>query len=184
MGMIEAALLAQALTQGRLAKALHAGMLAERGELANARECARGLAAARSRWLSDHDAERSFPCGVVQPEGLIDATVRDRRVELAVIAAVLPSTVVFLVEPPPSYPGDEPIDAGGIDRRSGATVEVVGLDERPMPRPAAEPIDPEPEVAVMIHWPAADETRAEQRLLFRSSWDAWMAADRLRDALA
>jgi hypothetical protein len=49
MGMIEAALLAQALTQGRLAKALHAGMLAERGELANARERARGLAAARSR---------------------------------------------------------------------------------------------------------------------------------------
>jgi hypothetical protein len=93
MGMIEAALLAQALTKGRLEKALHAGMLAERGELANARERARGLAAARSRWLSDHDAERSFPWGVVEPEGLIDATVRDRRAELAVIAAVLPSTV-------------------------------------------------------------------------------------------
>jgi hypothetical protein len=183
MGMIEAALLAQALTQGRLAKALHAGILAERGELANARERARGLAAARSRWLSDHDAERSFPCGVVKPEGLIDAMVRDHRVELAVIAAVLPSTVAFLVEPPPSYPGDEPIEAGGIDRRSGATVEVLGLDERPVPRPAAEPIDPEPEVVIVIHW-AADETQAQQRLLFRSSWEAWMAADRLRDALA
>jgi hypothetical protein len=38
-------------------------------------------------------------------------------------------------------------------------------------------------VVIVIHW-AADETQAQQRLLFRSSWEAWMAADRLRDALA
>jgi hypothetical protein len=39
-------------------------------------------------------------------------------------------------------------------------------------------------VVVVIRWPAADGAQAEQRLLFRSSWEAWIAADRLRDALA
>jgi hypothetical protein len=183
MGMIEAALLAQALTQGRLQKALHTGLLAERGDLANARERAHMVASARSKWLSDHDAERSFPCGVVRPDGLIDASVRERRPELAVIAAVLPTSVAFLVEPPPTYPGDEPIEAGAIERRGAAVVEVLGLDGRPVPRPAAEPFDAEPDVIVSIAWTAGGEA-TEQRLVFRSCWEAWIAADRLCDALA
>jgi hypothetical protein len=184
MGMIEAALLAQALTQGRLQKALTAGQLEERGQLAASRERARGLAAARSRWLSDHDAERSFPCGVVRPDGLIDQSVRDRRPELAVIAAVLPSAVAFLVEPPPSYPGDEPLEAGAIERLAGADLSVVGLDDRPVIRPAMEPLDPEPDAIVVIRWRSADGELGEQRLLFRSSWEAWLASDKLCAALA
>jgi hypothetical protein len=182
MGMIEAALLAQALTQGRLQKALLAGMVAERGELANARIRARAVAAARSKWLFDHEAERSFPCGVVRPDGLIDASVRERRPELAVIAAVLPATLAFLVEPPPTYPGDEPIEAGSIERSAIGAIEVVGTDGRPVPRPQAEPVDPEPEVVVSIGWTDAAGSAAAQRLLFRSSWEAWTAADRLRQA--
>ncbi len=184
MGMIEAALLAQALTQGRLQKALTGAQLEERGQLAESRERARGLAAARSKWLSDHDAERSFPCGVVRPDGLIHDSVRDRRPELAVIAAILPTTVAFIVEPPPSYPGDEPIEAGSIERSAIGAVEVVDLDGRAVPRPATEPIDPEPEVVVSIAWTDASGDRAEQRLLFRSSREAWIAADRLRAAVA
>ena len=184
MGMIEAALLAQALTQGRLQKALTAGQLEERGQLAASRERSRGLAAARSKWLSDHDAERSFPCGVVRPDGVIDPSVRDRRPELAVIAAILPTVVAFIVEPPPSYPGDEPIEAGSIERTVIGAVEVVDLDGRAVPRPATEPIDPEPEVVVAIGWTDASGEPAEQRLLFRSSWEAWIAADRLRAAVA
>ena len=183
MGMIEAALLAQALTQGRLHKALSAGLVEERGQLAEARERARGVAAARSKWLSDHDAERSFPCGVVRPDGVIDPSVRDRRPELAVIAAVLPVTVAFLVEPPPTYPGEEPIEAGSIDRSALRSVEVVDLEGGAVLRPASEPIDPEPEVVVVIGWTDAAGDLAEQRLLFRSSWEAWTAADRLRQAI-
>lgn len=182
--MIEAALLAQALSQGRLHKALSAGLVEERGQLAEARERARGVAAARSKWLSDRDAERSFPCGVVRPDGLIDASVRERRPELAVIAAVLPATVAFLVEPPPTYPGEEPIEAGQIDRSAIRTVEVFDLEGRAVPKPATEPIDPEPEVVVAIGWTDAAGEQAEQRLLFRSSWEAWTAAERLRQAIA
>ena len=183
MGMIEAALLAQALAQGRLHKALNAGLVAERGQLADARERARGLAAERSKWLSDHDAERSFPCGVVRPDGLIDSSVRDGRRELAVIAAILPTTIAFLVEPPATYPGDEPIEAGSIERSAIHTVEVVRPDGQSVPRPASEPIDPEPEVVLSVAWTDAAGEPAEQRLLFRSSWEAWVAADRLGQAI-
>jgi hypothetical protein len=184
MGMIEAALLAQALTLGRLQKALAAGMIAERGELADARTQARAIAAARSKWLADHEAERSFPSGVVCPDGLIDASVRERRPELAVIAAVLPTTLTFLVEPPPTYPGDDPIEAGSVERSAIGAIEVVGLDGQTISRPASEPIDPEPEVVVSIGWTDAAGSTEAQRLLFRSSWEAWTAADRLRRAVA
>jgi hypothetical protein len=183
MGIIEAALLAQALAQGRLSKALGAGFVAERGELADARERARGVSAARSRWLSDHHAERSFPCGIVRPDGLIDPSVRERRRELSVIAAVLPATVAFLVDPPESYPGDEPIEAGAVERAAIRSIDVAGVEGGSVPRPASEPIDPEPEVVVIVHWVDAAGENAEQRLLFRSSWDAWLAADKLRQAM-
>jgi hypothetical protein len=184
MGIIEAALLAQALAQGRLGRALSAGLIAERGELATARERARGVASARSKWLSDHDAERSFPCGVVRPDGLIDPTVRERRPELSVIAAVLPTTIAFLVDPPPSYPGDEPIEAGAVDRTAIRSVEVMTMDGAPALRPASEPIDREPEVVLVVSWTDAAGEGAEQRLLFRSSWEAWIGADKLREAIA
>jgi hypothetical protein len=183
MGVIEAALLAQALAQGRLTKAISAGFVTERGELADAREHARSVSTARSKWLAEHAAERSFPCGVVRPDGLIDPTVRERRAELAVIAAVLPRTIAFLVDPPAAYPGDEPIEAGSIERSAIRSIDVVSLDGQPVPRPASEPIDPEPEVVVVIGWVDAAGDTAQQRLLFRSSWEAWAAAERLRHAI-
>ena len=184
MGVIEAALLAQALAPGRLPKALGAGLLAERGELADARERSRSLAVARSKWLFDHGAERSFPCGVVRPDGLIDPSVRERRPELPVIAAVLPAVIAFLVEPPPSYPGDEPIEAGTIERPAIRSVDVVDHEGRSVQRPVTEPIDPEPGCELVIGWTDAAGERAEQCLSFASSWEAWAAADRLRHAIA
>jgi hypothetical protein len=184
MGIIETALIAQALAQGRLSKAIGAGLVAERGELADARERARGVAAARSKWLSDHGAARSFPCGVVRPDGLIDPSVRERRPELSVIAAVLPATIAFLVDPPPSYPGDEPIEAGTIERAAIRSVDVVDLDGDPVLRPVDEPIDPEPEVVLTVSWVDASGGSREQRLSFRSAWDAWAAVDKLRQAIA
>ncbi len=153
MGIIETALIAQAFAQGRLSKAIGAGLVAERGELADARERARGVAAARSKWLSDHGAARSFPCGVVRPDGLIDPTVRERRPELSVIAAI-------------------------------RSVDLVDLDGDAVLRPVHEPIDPEPEVVLTVSWVDASGGSREQRLSFRSAWDAWAAADKLRQAIA
>jgi hypothetical protein len=102
----------------------------------------------------------------------------------SVIAAVLPTTIAFLVDPPPSYPGEEPIEAGAVDRSAIRSVEVLTLEGEPALRPASEPIDREPEVLLVVTWTDAAGEPAEQRLLFRSSWEAWIAADKLREAMA
>ena len=60
---------------------------------------------------------------------------------------------------------------------------MLDLDGRELPHPASEPIDPEPDVAVAIRWLDAAGTPAEQRLLFGSSWEAWRAADKVREAM-
>jgi len=59
---------------------------------------------------------------------------------------------------------------------------VLHLDGRAVPRPAAEPMDPEAEVLLVIRWRDRTGAPASQRLLFGSSWEAWRAVDRLRAA--
>jgi hypothetical protein len=138
------------------------------------------IAAARSRWLHRHDAEASFPCGVTRPmvpEAADGTTLRERRTEVLVIAAVLPDRVVFLVDPPESLPSWDPIEAGSIARNALREVDVVGADGAHVAEPLAESFDPEPEVELVIRW---DGDPGEQRLTFRSAWLAWKAAGRLR----
>jgi hypothetical protein len=137
----------------------------------------------RTRWLDEHHAERSFPCGVVRWEA-----PRDEGgviLEVFVTAVVTDTSVVFLVERPDgSGSGGIPVEVGSIDRGAITEVEVLHVDGRAVPRPAEEPMDPEPEVVLVIRWRDATGASAVQRLLFGSSWEAWRATDRLRAAMA
>jgi len=135
---------------------------------------------ARTRWLDEHHAQRSFPCGFVRWEAPRD----DRAVllEVFVTAVVTDTSVVFLVERPDGS-GGIPVEVGSIDRGAIVEVEVVHVDGRAVPRPAEEPMDPEPEVVLVIQWRAAGADVAVQRLLFGSAWEAWRATDRLRAAM-
>ena len=153
----------------------------ERAALADERQRTHDLAVAKARWLHEHGAEGSFPCGVtrpVLPTAEDGTTLRHRRTEVHVIAAVLPESVVFLVEPPPSLPSADPIEAGYIGRDAILSVDVVDADGRSVPEPASESFDREPEVELVIRW---DGDPGEQRLTFRSSWLAWQAARKLRE---
>jgi hypothetical protein len=138
------------------------------------------IGAARTRWLDEHGAERSFACGVVRWEAPTDeGTV---IVEVFVTAVVTDTAVVFLVDRPDGS-GGVPIEVGSIDRRALTEAEVLHPDGRAVPRPADEPMDPEPEVLLVIRWGDAAGAMASQRLLFGSSWEAWKAVDRLRAAM-
>jgi len=137
------------------------------------------VGAARTRWLAEHNAERSFSCGVVRWETSTD--IGAVIVEVFVTAVVTDIAVVFLVDRPDGT-GGVPVEVGSIDRDAITDVEVFYLDGHAVPRPAAEPLDPEPEVLLVISWRDATGASAAQRLLFGSSWEAWRAVDRLRAA--
>jgi hypothetical protein len=137
------------------------------------------VGAARTRWLSEHHAERTFSCGVVRWETSTD--IGAVIVEVFVTAVVTDIAVVFLVDRPDGI-GGVPVEVGSIDRGSITDVEVLHLDGRAVPRPAAEPLDPEPEVLLVISWRDDGGAPGTQRLPFGSSWEAWRAVDRLRAA--
>ena len=138
------------------------------------------VARARARWLAERHVERSFPCGFVRWE----ASTKEGRVvlEVFVTAVVADASVVFLVDRLDGSEG-EPVEVGAVDRSAISEVTVLDLDGRELPHPVSEPIDPEPDVAVAIRWLDAAGTPAEQRLRFGSSWEAWRAADKLREAM-
>jgi hypothetical protein len=138
------------------------------------------VGAARTRWLDEHHAERSFSCGVVRWEAPTDGgTV---IVEVFVTAVVTDTSVAFLVDRPDGT-GGVPVEVGSVDRGAITEVEVLHLDGRAVPRPASEPMDPEPEVVLVIRWRDDARAPASQQLLFGSSWEAWRATDRLRAAM-
>jgi hypothetical protein len=181
--VIEAALLAQLVVQGRTRRAVGSVHAAEREALADQRTRAHELGAARARWLHRNGAEGSFPCGVtrpVLPEASDGSTLRERRTEVQVIAAVLPDRVTFLVEPPESLPSWDPIEAGSIPRSAFREVDVEDAAGTHVPEPLAESFDPEPEVELVLRF---DGDPGEQRLTFRSAWLAWKAARRFRELM-
>ena len=182
--MIEAALLAQLVVQGRTRRAVGSVHAAEREALAEHRTRAHELGAARARWLHRNGAEGSFPCGVtrpVLPQASDGSKLRERRTEVQVIAAVLPDRVTFLVEPPESLPSWDPIEAGSIPRSTLRDVDVVDARSEHVVEPFVESFDPEPEVELVIRW---EGDPGEQRLTFRSAWLAWKAARRFRELMA
>ena len=134
---------------------------------------------ARTRWLDEHHAQSSLPCGVVRWE--VSADDGAVTVDVFVTAVITDTAVAFLVDRPDGS-GGVPIEVGSIDRAALAEVTVLDIDGREVLHPAAEPIDPEPGVALAIRW--RDEGGPnEQRLLFGSAWEAWRAADALRAAM-
>ena len=179
---VHAALLGRFVADARLRQAVGSIHRAEREALAEQRSRAHELGAARARWLHRNGAEGSFPCGVTRPllpEAADGTTLRERRTEVQVIAAVLPDRVTFLVEPPESLPSWDPIEAGSIPRTALREVDVADARGVHVPEPLAESFDPEPEVELVIRW----DGDHEQRLTFRSAWLAWTAGRRFRQLI-
>jgi len=92
---------------------------------------------ARSRWLEQNAAEYSFPCGVVpQPEAAPDEPVLNvlptmRRAVASVIAAALPSDLVFLLE----QESEDIVELGRLPRRAIVDTDVVDADGSHIPEP-------------------------------------------------
>ena len=189
---------------------------------------------ARSRWLEEQRAERSFPCGIVpdpgselaggpvppRPDtaatGVVDAPGPGRADPLpsepgwgmpesgvhapenaperpdaedesevdeirpmSVIAAVLPEDLVFIREF--GADGDEVDEVGRLPRRAIREVDVVDETGIHVPEPIEESFEPPKLAWTVLSW--SDEgTPDEDRFAFRSSWTAWQAARRLREA--
>lgn len=177
--LIEAALLATVLAH-RQTSAVARSLRQERAEHFDRRDREHAVRSARSRWLHAHGATSSFPCGVVRPvpprpdvpgpPSLLDG-------EVPVLAAVLPDAFAFLVDPPADFIADDPIEAGSLPRRALREVAVV-RDGAEVARPAAESIEDEPDVALVLRWEGE-----EQWLWFRSAWLAWRTADRFTEAV-
>jgi len=176
--MIEAALLAHFLVRERGRQAVAASLAVERKRFNDERDRDHAVRAARTEWLEEHDAERSFPCGVIRAEVAAPHLAR----EMPVIVAVLPDVLTFLVEPPERSDEVEPIEAGSIPRPAIGEIDVEDAEGATVPEPASESLDPEPDRYLVVRWPGDDGSTKEERLVFRSSWLAWEAARRLRAA--
>jgi hypothetical protein len=192
----------------------------------------------RTRWLEEHRAERTFPCGVV-PEPLRDglepdpapgsagapgtaatphepeprrpllpsdpgwaapdppvvtpsapptpaaepAQEEEERVlsplrAMQVIAAVLPTDLVFIRE---RGVREDIEEVGRLPRSSIREVDVIDPGGVHVPEPVRETIEPSQPVFAVLRW-SNGGTPDEDRFLFRSRWQAWQAAHRLRDA--
>jgi hypothetical protein len=183
MSLLTVALLAYALNEARGDRAVHGVHAAERADVYARMDRRQALGASRSRWLHDHAAEASFPCGVVRPsqEGADDETLaalRGMDLELPVTAAVLGEEVAFLAEPPEASGVAQMIEVGRIGRDALREVEVVDATGARVPEPHREGFESQP-VWLVLRWGDGDAAD-EERFLFRSAWLAWAAARRLR----
>jgi hypothetical protein len=178
IGMIEAALFGAVLVHERGRQAVAASLGQERRMFYDQRDRVHAMRTERSRWFEDHGSQGSFPCGVIRPippRPDVDAppSIILAR-EVPVVAAILPDGFTFLVDPPDGYPSTAPIEAGSVSRSELGSVAVVDDGGAPVARPDAESFEDEPDVHLVLRF-GAD---GEQRLIFRSAWLAWEAADR------
>jgi hypothetical protein len=142
------------------------------------REDEERLKLARTRWLEDNKAERSFPCGnVPKPVGadLMNVPASDLAI-IQVTAAVLPHDLVFLTD------GDDDVeDVGRIPRPAIGGVDVVDAEGRHVPEPLQETFEA-PDLSLMVLRWSNEGVDEEERFAFRSVWLAWKAARKLLDA--
>src|SRR5262245_28357032 len=95
---------------------------------------------ARTRWLEDNHAESSFPCGVVPrpkpgpQEPVLNVLPIIEQTISAIIAVILPSDLVFLLEDD----APEITELGRIPRTAVRSVDVVDIDEQHVPEPMEE----------------------------------------------
>ena len=186
MGLVTTALLLAALNEARTDRATRSIHAAERDELYERLDRRAALGASRSRWLHEHGAQGSFPCGVVRPaeEGDDDpalAALRGMDLELPVTAAFVGEEVAFLAEPPATSGVTEVIEVGRIPRPSLQPPDVVDAAGAHVPEPLREDFEPDLDVWLVLRW-GSGSGADEERFLFRSAWLAWEAARRLRGA--
>jgi hypothetical protein len=140
---------------------------------------------ARSRWLEENGAAYAFPCGVVPepepPPGAprLNVVPLLRRAPVSVIAAVLPSELVFIVE----QDSEAVVELGRLPRGAIRDVDVVDANGTHLPEPVHETFEPETLSLVVLTWTNAGVEEEEERFAFRSAWLAWRAARRLREAI-
>jgi hypothetical protein len=138
---------------------------------------------ARSRWLERNGAEYSFPCGVVplpepganEPE--LNVLPMMRRAVASVIAAVLPSDVVFLLE----QESEDVVELGRLPRTAIRDADVVDPAGVHIPEPIHETFESDRPALAILRWSNAG-VDDEERFAFRSAWLAWKAARKLTGA--
>ena len=136
----------------------------------------------RSRWLEEHHAERSFPCGLV-PDPREAETGQPRLnvlpadiAPMEITAAILPHDVAFIRDG-----GDDVVEVGRIPRTAIGDVDVIDRAGVHLPEPFQETIE-EPQLSLLVlRWnnEGADD---EDRFAFRSPWLAWRAGRKLLEA--
>jgi hypothetical protein len=126
-----------------------------------------------SRWMEEHQAETSFPAGLVAV---------DRRSETVqpVLVAVIPDVFVF-VDEDGDDDHDEMVELGRFRRDAVEGIDVIDEHGAHVAEPWGESIDePERLCRLVVAW--VDEQGAAQtdEFLFRSAFAAWDAARRFR----
>jgi hypothetical protein len=138
---------------------------------------------ARSRWLERNGAQYSFPCGIVpRPEPAPNEPVLNvlpmmRRAVASVIAAVLPSDVVFLLE----QESEDIVEVGRLPRNAIRDADVVDPAGVHIPEPIHETFELDRPALAVLRWSNAGVDH-EERFAFRSAWLAWKAARKLGGA--
>jgi hypothetical protein len=185
VGLLTTSLLARAIWQGRRKQVTGSMHAAERSELYGRHDRRHEIGASRGRWLHEHAALASFPCGVIRPTADPDEAEADdpplpvgTDLELTITAALLNDEVAFLADPPEETDLREVIPVGRVRRSAIRAIDVVDAAGAPVPAPAAEGFEPDEDVWLVLRWGDGDDAN-DERFLFRSAWLAWGAARRL-----
>ena len=135
---------------------------------------------ARTRWLEENHAESSFPCGVVPrpkpgpQEPVLNVLPIIKQTISAIIAVILPSDLVFLLEGDSS----EITELGRIPRVAVRSVDVVDVEDQHVPEPIEETFESDRPALALLRWSEAGKDD-EERFAFRSAWLAWKCARKL-----
>jgi hypothetical protein len=170
MALFEAALVLQLLNHARGRRAVRSSLAAEWSEMSERHRQGDERKLARTKWLHANGAEGSFPCGVVEVGGTA----------IPAIVAVVPDGLAFLAE----TPVDEAVDVLEVGRIAAASitdVDVVDAAGNHVPEPIRESFEPDVDLSLVLRW-SRDGIPEEDRFAFRSTWSAWQAARRLRNA--
>jgi hypothetical protein len=138
---------------------------------------------ARTRWLEANQAESAFPCGVVPTRDpgpnapRLNVLPIIKQIVSPIIAAVLPSDLVFLLE----EDAPEITELGRIPRTAVRDVDVTDAKEMHVPEPLEETFESDAPALVLLRW-SNQGIADEERFAFRSAWLAWKTAHRLRAA--
>ena len=138
---------------------------------------------ARSRWLERHDAESTFPVGVVpEPEPPAGAPRLNvvpslRTKPVPVMAVVLSADLVFILE----QDSQDVVELGRLPRGAIRDSDVVDPAGVHLPEPIHETFELDRPALAVLRWSNAG-VDDEERFAFRSAWLAWKAARKLARA--